>query len=894
MAMNLNSVLRIAAEVTGLQNLTKLEQGLEKADKAARSAKDGFKAMLDSSLFQAAAVAAVALGAAIALSTKAAMDFEESMADVRKVVDGLEDPKALRAMKDEIMELSRVSPLAAKDFADIFAAAGQAGIAADQISLFAQGIEKIAIAFDMTAEDAGTAFAKLRATLNLSQEEVMNLADAINHLSNNTASTAPQIVDFMKRTASAGQAAGLSAEQTAAFGAAMIEGGAEAEVAATSFRRMVSALSAGPNITERQAQALYDLGYVMTDAAENERDLTSAVEEESRRRVEAARYETDQRIKEVSRYFRDRMTAEQDALDDEFDALQKQIRRKEEAQVENIRKELEKRRAAVEANVKLGEEERKLVVERLEKLYEDRITQINDATDEQLKIERRTARDRLTALRDNLDDQQEVETSALRAQFEQQERFEEERKKMLIEKAKEAAAGAAEAAAQQLAQGLQQDAIGTIREFFERIRALPAEAQLSTMTAFFGEEARALQPLIANAELLERALGLVGDKSQYAGSTLEEFKARMDTAATRVKIAQGNIENLAIVFGESFVPALTALLGVMTPVINAFTWLIQNVPLLGPLIAIVTSAFVALVAVAPFISGLITLIGQLSSMFPIMAGLITVVQVAFSGLITFLIGTVLPAILAFFTGPAGWITLAVIAVGAMVIAFREPLGNFLSWLGGWVGKAVKMFVDNFTAPIRVAWYAVTELLPEALNKAGDGISRVWQSIANGVKSVARNLLQYIANTVNSVAGLINRLISAYNRLPAPDIPLIPTLSIPQFATGGVVNGPTLAVVGEGGEREYIVPESKMARASANYLMGARGAAVVPAFAAGGVVNGSASQGNTTVQIKTGPVLQQGGQRYVTIDDLERSLNSLAANLLGNNRSFAGRRFQGAI
>jgi hypothetical protein len=96
------------------------------------------------------------------------------------------------------------------------------------------------------------------------------------------------------------------------------------------------------------------------------------------------------------------------------------------------------------------------------------------------------------------------------------------------------------------------------------------------------------------------------------------------------------------------------------------------------------------------------------------------------------------------------------------------------------------------------------------------------------------------------------------------------------------------MVGEGGQREYIIPESKMARASANYLMGARGAGVVPGAAS------SASQGNTTVQITTGPVLQQGGQRYVTIEDLERSLNSLAANLLGNNRSFAGRRFQGAI
>lgn len=561
-------------------------------------------------------------------------------------------------------------------------------------------------------------------------------------------------------------------------------------------------------------------------------------------------------------------------MDDEMELATRQIQRRSDAEIEALRKEQDKYIEAISARENLTREQKDREIEALRELYDSRILQIRDRTDGELKEQRRAARDRLTAIRDNLDDQREVETSGARKRFEEAERIEEERKTMLIAKAKEAAQESAKAAAEQLAKGLQEDAIGTITEFFERIRQLPKEAQLSTMTAFFGEDARALQPLIQNVELLETALGLVGDKSQYAGSTLEEFKNRMDTAAQRIKVAQGNLEILAIEFGQNFVPALVAAMQALAPILNAFAWLVKNVPLLGPALAIVSAAFVALVAVAPGISAIVSLMGAMPGVLTTIAGLITVVQVAFSGLVTFLTSTILPALIAFFSGPAGWTVLAVAAVVAMAIAFREPLGKFLSWLGEWAGKVLRFFVDSLTKPIVIAWNVVTKGLTEALSKAGDGISRIWNSIANGVKSVARSLLQYIANTVNSVASLINKIIAAYNRLRAPEIPLIPQMTVPQFATGGIVARPTLAMVGER-EREYIVPESKMAQASANYLMGARGAAVIPAFANGGVVGGGgASQGNTTIQLNTGPVLQQDGQRYVTIQDLERSLSSL--------------------
>jgi len=49
-----------------------------------------------------------------------------------------------------------------------------------------------------------------------------------------------------------------------------------------------------------------------------------------------------------------------------------------------------------------------------------------------------------------------------------------------------------------------------------------------------------------------------------------------------------------------------------------------------------------------------------------------------------------------------------------------------------------------------------------------------------------------------------------------------------FANGGMVAGPTLGLVGEGGESEFVIPSSKMEGAMKRYNAGARGAGVIPA------------------------------------------------------------------
>jgi len=54
-----------------------------------------------------------------------------------------------------------------------------------------------------------------------------------------------------------------------------------------------------------------------------------------------------------------------------------------------------------------------------------------------------------------------------------------------------------------------------------------------------------------------------------------------------------------------------------------------------------------------------------------------------------------------------------------------------------------------------------------------------------------------------------------------------------YADGGYVSGPTNALVGEGGEPEYIIPQSKMRESMARYSRGARGGSVIPENGEGG-------------------------------------------------------------
>jgi TP901 family phage tail tape measure protein len=885
MAMNMEAVLRIAAKVTGLQDLGVLEKGLLGAEKAAGGAASGFKAMVNSAAWQGMAAAAAGLGVAIGLSVKSAIEFESAMAEVAKVVDGIDTPQGMKEIRAEIFGLSREIPIAAKGFAEMYAAAGQAGVPRKELRQFAIDVSKVAIAFDMTAAEAGTAMAKLRTNLGLTQPELMKLADAANYLSNNMASTASEIVEFMLRSGAAGKQAGLSAEQTAAFGSAMIASGAQSEVAATSFNNMVKALSRGSSMTARQTSALVTLGYAQKGAVQSEAQLTQAVERESADRVRAIEQESRQMVSDIGRRYRDIAMIQQDSWDDEA----REWSRRQDDRYGAVSKSLQReRQAEIDASnerAKQGDYDNRRELEAIEDKYEERLTKLRrQQEDERTEIQRR-ARDYQQDVKDQLDDQRQMEVDAVNQKFEELKKIEELRKKEAIESAKATAAAMVGELGPNLAKMLQQDAVGTIRDVFARIKALPAEMQMSVISDLFGDEARALLPLITNSKLLDDALNLVGDSSKYAGSTLAEYLKRVETTEAKLQLAKNNLNELSTVFGENFLPAIKMVLDVFAPLIRGLTWMVTNVPLLGPAVALITSAFVGLVAVAPFISGFITLLGQLgitaAGIAAKWAGLQTVfivaaagMKTALAGLLTWLGSIFLPAALAVITGPVGWTVLAVAAVVAMAILFRKPLQDFAGWLVGW-GKPIGQFFVNL-------WDGTVKLARNAV----ESVKSIFVSMGAVIKGAFNGILRNIFNSINSAINNINFLINRANALSAkvygPQLPILPILNVPQFAKGGYVGGGTLAVVGEAGP-EYIIPERKMAQASMNYLGGARGGAVIPAYAQGGYVGG-----NAQINVTTGPVMQQDGQQYVSMADLERAMRKTADGIYASLRTPAGR------
>lgn len=227
---------------------------------------------------QAAAIASAAWGALkigefVTDSVQAAVDFESAMADVAKVVDGLRDENGnltdtYYAMSDSIVQMSKDIPMAAEDLAAITAAAGTAGIAADELTTFTETAAKMGVAFDTTAEQAGDWMAKWRTSFSMGQEEVTALADQINYLSNNSASTASEISTIVTAVGPLGDVAGISAAQIAALGSTMVGVGVQQDVAATGIRKLATTMVAGSSATKAQATVLQQLGLDATEMAQ--------------------------------------------------------------------------------------------------------------------------------------------------------------------------------------------------------------------------------------------------------------------------------------------------------------------------------------------------------------------------------------------------------------------------------------------------------------------------------------------------------------------------------------------------------------------------------------------------------------------------------------------------
>jgi hypothetical protein len=95
-----------------------------------------------------------------------------------------------------------------------------------------------------------------------------------------------------------------------------------------------------------------------------------------------------------------------------------------------------------------------------------------------------------------------------------------------------------------------------------------------------------------------------------------------------------------------------------------------------------------------------------------------------------------------------------------------------------------------------------------------------------------------------------------------------------FAQGGFVTGPTSALIGEGGESEYVIPASKMSAAMKRYGNGARGSAVIPTSGDTSEAGGSATAVNGAIDVRY-TVERINSVNYVTADQFQQGMQQAA-------------------
>jgi len=204
--------------------------------------------------------------AGFGLAVRAAANFESAMADVRKVVD-FPTPQAFARLEDDLRRLSETIPLTATELATIAAAAGQAGVAAEDLAEFTELVAQSAIAFGLSAEEAGRQLAVIKTALGLSTPQVRLLSDAMNQLANNMAASEDQILHVVTIVGALGETVGVSATDIAALGAAMTATSGDADRSATALRNVIQALTAGENATAGAKEGLRALGLEAVDVA---------------------------------------------------------------------------------------------------------------------------------------------------------------------------------------------------------------------------------------------------------------------------------------------------------------------------------------------------------------------------------------------------------------------------------------------------------------------------------------------------------------------------------------------------------------------------------------------------------------------------------------------------
>ncbi|MFJ2144409.1 phage tail tape measure protein [Glutamicibacter sp. NPDC087831] len=176
--------------------------------------------------------AGTAITGGLVLSAKAAMDWQSQFAGVRKTIDDTEEGYA--ELSDGLRDLAKELPSTHAEIAGVAEAAGQLGVARDDVLGFTATMIDLGETTNLTAEEAATNIAQISNVMGTMEREgaqgVERFGSALVALGNDGASTEAEILSMAQRIAGAAASLGASEADVLALSNTLASMGVRSEL----------------------------------------------------------------------------------------------------------------------------------------------------------------------------------------------------------------------------------------------------------------------------------------------------------------------------------------------------------------------------------------------------------------------------------------------------------------------------------------------------------------------------------------------------------------------------------------------------------------------------------------------------------------------------------------
>ena len=183
-----------------------------------------------------AAITAPLTGLAVT-SINAARSFETAFTGVKKTVDATDQEFA--ALKQGILAMSQELPASANEIAKVAESAGQLGVKQSGILEFTKTMINLGETTSLNADAAAIAIAKVSNVMGTSEKDVSRFGSTIVALGNNLAANETEITNMASRMAPFAKQVNLSEDAMLAMAGALVQVGIRAEAGGTAFGKVM-------------------------------------------------------------------------------------------------------------------------------------------------------------------------------------------------------------------------------------------------------------------------------------------------------------------------------------------------------------------------------------------------------------------------------------------------------------------------------------------------------------------------------------------------------------------------------------------------------------------------------------------------------------------------------